>query len=85
MPIVKFYASLRRLAGAKEKVVPGGDLRAVLEMLAADIPAFRPYFDGARVRAIITLNGHTLNPDTALQTSVSEQDQIAIFPPIAGG
>jgi molybdopterin synthase sulfur carrier subunit len=85
MPVVKFYANLRRLTGAKEKVVPGGDLRAILGTLAADIPALRPYFDGDRVRVIITLNGHTLNPDTALETSVSEQDQIAIFPPIAGG
>jgi len=85
MPVVKFFASLRRLTGAKEKVVPGGDLRAVLETLTADIPTLRPYFDGDRIRAIITLNGHTLDPNTALQTSVSEQDQIAIFPPIAGG
>jgi molybdopterin converting factor small subunit len=85
MPVVKFYASLRRVTGAKEKVVPGGDLRAVLETLAADIPALRPYFEGNRVQVIITVNGQTLDPNTALETSVSEQDQIAIFPPIAGG
>jgi molybdopterin converting factor small subunit len=41
--------------------------------------------DGDRIRAIITLNGHTLDLQTALETPVSEQDQIAIFPPISGG
>jgi molybdopterin converting factor small subunit len=38
-----------------------------------------------RPRVIITINGQTLDPETSLESPVSEQDQIAIFPPVAGG
>jgi molybdopterin synthase sulfur carrier subunit len=86
MPVVKFYASFRKLTGTKEKVVPGATIRAVLEMLASNFPDLRNLIDdGDRIRAIITLNGHTLDPLTAFDTPVSEKDQIAIFPPISGG
>ena len=88
MPLVKFYANLRKLASVKEKVVPGNSIRAVLETLADDFPGLRPFFfDGNRiqVRVIITLNGQTLDPETVPDIPVSEQDQIAIFPPISGG
>jgi molybdopterin synthase sulfur carrier subunit len=86
MPVVKFYANLRRITGAKEKVVPGTSLQAILEALTCDFPDLQAYLlDGDRIRAIITLNGHTLDLQTALETPVSELDQIAIFPPISGG
>jgi len=86
MPLVKFYASLRRITGAKEKVVHGTSLQAILETLTGDFPDMQAYLlDGDRIRVIITINGHTLDPNTALETLVSEQDQIAIFPPISGG
>ena len=86
MPLVKFYASLRRMIGAKEKTVPGTSLRGILETLGRDFPDLKPHIvDGDRIRVIITINGHTLDPNSALETPVSEQDQIAIFPPISGG
>jgi molybdopterin synthase sulfur carrier subunit len=86
MPVVKFYASFRKLIGIKEKVVPGATIRVVLETLAGNFPDLKNLIDdGDRIRAILTLNGHTLDPLTAFDTAVSEKDQIAIFPPISGG
>ena len=86
MPVVKFYAGLRKVAGVKEMTVPGRNIRLVLETLAIEIPGMRAFFpDGERARVIISLNGHTLDLQTALDIPVSEQDEIAIFPPIAGG
>ena len=38
----------------------------------------RPHF-------IITLNGHHIQLAKGLETPIAENDQIAIFPPIAGG
>jgi molybdopterin converting factor small subunit len=38
-----------------------------------------------RSQMVITVNGQSLQPEISLKTTVSEQDQIAIFPPIAGG
>jgi MoaD family protein len=88
MPVVKFYAHLRKLAGAKEKMIAGNSIREVVENLVDGFPELRPFFhkdNEAYIRAIITLNGHTLERETALDVPVTEQDQIAIFPPISGG
>ncbi len=86
MPVVKFYASFRKLTGIQEKVIPGANIRAVLETLVGSFPDLKNLIDdGDRISAILTLNGHTLDPLSAFDTPVSEKDQIAIFPPIAGG
>jgi len=85
MPVVKLYAGLRKLAGRKEISITGATLAATLNELAHQNPplgeavlanhALRPHI-------VITLNGlHVAD----LNTSVSDQDVVAIFPPIAGG
>jgi len=96
MPTIKLYANLRNIAGTKELSVtpPSGMLRSaargaslggVLNELMKQIPALdgvilengqiRPHF-------VITINGHNA---IELDAPVTEQDLIAIFPPIAGG
>jgi molybdopterin synthase sulfur carrier subunit len=86
MPTVKLFASLRRIAGIKEKTVPGGTLRAVLDALTQSHPQLRPVLGaGDRIMVIVTLNGQTLPAGNMLDTRLAEEDQIAIFPPIAGG
>jgi MoaD family protein len=88
MPAVKFYANLRTLVGAKEKIVPGANLRVLLENLAGEYQSLQPYLldsESVRLRAIVTINGQTINPDNGLDIPLAEQDQIAIFPPISGG
>lgn len=85
MPTVKIFASLRKIAGTKELSAAGTTVGDVLSGLRKHNPllvetiledgTLRPHF-------VITINGHNV---LDLNTSVSEQDVIAIFPPIAGG
>ncbi len=85
MPVVKLFASLRKAAGTKELSIPGTSLRSVLSELTRQNPALDGVIlDGGQVRPhfVITVNGHNA---TDLEAPVTEQDVIAIFPPIAGG
>ena len=86
MPLVKFYASLRRLTGLKEKTIPAHSLRQALEALEREFPPLGVYLHGSeRGHLIITINGHPLDPAAGLDIPLAEADQIAIFPPISGG
>ena len=96
MPIIKLYANLRGLAGTKElSITPpsgmprsasrGASLGGVLNELIKRIPALDGVIleDGQiRPHFVITINGLNV---ADLNTTVTEQDIIAIFPPIAGG
>lgn len=85
MPTVKIFANLRKIAGTKELSAAGTTVRDVLSGLRKQNPllvetiledgTLRPHF-------VITINGHNA---LDLNTPVTEQDVIAIFPPIAGG
>jgi molybdopterin synthase sulfur carrier subunit len=85
MPTIKLFANLRNIAGTKELSTTGTSLGQALSELVKQCPALdgvilengqiRPHF-------VITING--LNA-IDLDVSVTEQDMIAIFPPIAGG
>lgn len=88
MPIVNLYANLRTIAGKKEMSLPARSIQEVLERLMEEYPGVQSFLlDGEKLRPrlIITLNGQILNPETCLKAAVSEQDQIGIFPPVAGG
>ena len=85
MPVVKLFANLRKIAGAKEVSITGATLEVVLNELIEQKPAL----DGVilenghiRPHVVITVNGHNA---PSLNVSIKEQDKIAIFPPIAGG
>jgi MoaD family protein len=85
MPTVKLYANLRKLAGTKELSMSGTNVKAVLNELIWQSPALEgAIFQNGKLRphVVVTVNGHNV---TDLDASVSEQDVIAIFPPIAGG
>jgi len=85
MPTVKLYASLRKVAGTKELSVTGSTLGMVLNELVKQNPALNGVIleDGEiRPHYVITINGLNANE---LDVTVSEQDVVAIFPPIAGG
>ena len=88
MPQIKLYANLRTITGNKELSLPGLNIQEVLEKLIQDYPGLQQFLleqGKLRPRVIITHNGQTLAPEISLQTPVSEQDQIAIFPPVSGG
>jgi len=85
MPLIKLYANLRKLAGTKELSIPGATVRAVVSELVRQNPPVGEIVaqDGElRTHIVVTLNGHHVND---LEAPVTEQDILAIFPPIAGG
>ncbi len=88
MPIVSLYAGLRAAAGVRQTRVEGGQLRAILQALIAAHPALGgAILDGNRLQphVIVTVNGNPVSPEQGLDIPIGPDDQIAIFPPIAGG
>ncbi len=85
MPVVKLYANLRKLAGTKELSITGTTVGAVVNELVSQKPPIGDVvLEHGKLRQyiVVTLNGHNI---TDLETPVTEQDTVAIFPPIAGG
>ncbi len=85
MPTVKLFASLRKDAGTKETLIPGTRVGSVITELTQQYPALADkLLDAGQVRphVVITINGH---PTTDMDAPLTEQDLVAIFPPIAGG
>ena len=85
MPAVKLYANLRNLAGKKELSIRGATIGAVVNELIRQKPPIGEIVlqnGGLAPHIVLTLNGHNI---TDFETPVTEQDIVAIFPPIAGG
>lgn len=88
MPVVNLYAGLRQAAGQRQVQVQGGTVRAALADLCAQHPALlERLFAGAEIRplVVISLNGQHIDHLDGLETPAGEEDQIAVFPPVAGG
>jgi len=88
MPLIKFYANLRTITGKKEITLLGSTLQQVLGTLIREYPGLQRFLleDGQlRAHVIIAVNGQIMDKESCLQVPVSEQDRIAIFPPMAGG
>ncbi len=85
MPTIKLFANLRSIAGTKELSIVGTSLKEILNELVKEVPALDGVIleDGQiRPHFVITINGYNV---AELDVTVTEQDLIAIFPPIAGG
>lgn len=85
MPTIKLFANLRKIAGTKELSIAGTSLGGILNELVKEVPALDGVIlENGQIRShfVITING--LNA-AKLDLTVTEQDLIAIFPPIAGG
>jgi len=85
LPKIKLFANLRNIAETKELSIAGSSLLGVLNEIEKQVPALDGVIleDGQiRPHFVITINGHNA---AELDVTVTEQDLIAIFPPIAGG
>ena len=88
MATVKLFGNLRKQVDGSTLLVSGSSVRAVIDELCQEHQSLcdtlladgliRPHFK-------VTLNGHDIALAHGLDTAVCEDDQIAIFPPIAGG
>jgi MoaD family protein len=91
--IVRFYANLRRLVGAREAEFSHPDcstLRQLVEAIISRYPGLRTeLFDSdgnLRKHIHIYVNGSDSTfLDGALDTNLALDDTISIFPPIGGG
>lgn len=90
--IVKFFATLRPVVGAKEaevEVEAGDTVRNVLEKLIAAYPGLgeRILDDDANLRSSINVlvNGRSVRFLDGLNTIIRDGDRLALFPPIGGG
>jgi molybdopterin synthase sulfur carrier subunit len=89
---VKLFGNLRGLAGLASgqttTSATGGTAGEVLLDLCARHPALREaIFDGRSLAPYVRVmvNGQDIELADGLDTTVAEGDQLAIFPPIAGG
>ncbi len=85
MTSVKLFANLRKIAGTKEVILAGSNVRIIIANLVLEVPALAGHlYEDGKIRPyiIITINGH---PTADLDAPVTDQDLVAIFPPITGG
>lgn len=88
MPTVKLFGGLRRHAGCVAVAIDGDTVRAALAALCAENTKLRSaIWDGDKVHAHVRVmvGGHDIELGQGLDTPVTSDDEIAVFPPIAGG
>jgi len=85
---IKLFGGLRQQAGSAELEGAGATIREALEAICADNEALcTAIFNGQVLQphVRVMVNGRDCELSQGLETPVSANDQIAIFPPIAGG
>jgi molybdopterin synthase sulfur carrier subunit len=89
---IRLYATLRQTVGQRDVDIPveaGDTVRTVLERLLSRYPDLRPRIldeAGEPQRAVnLFLNGRMIDYLDNLNTPVQDGDELAIFPPVAGG
>lgn len=89
MATVKLFGNLREYTAANViEDMQGETIRRVLTALCADNTPLQDAIldgDGLQPFVRIMVNGHDCELAQGLETPVTTTDQIAIFPPIAGG
>ncbi len=88
MAIVKLFGGLRRHVQTPELEVQGVTVREVLTALCAGNEGLRAaIFDGQVLHPYVRvmIAGRDIELDQGLDTPLAENDQLAVFPPIAGG
>ena len=83
MPRVKFFATLREITGKREENVRGSTVGEVMEFLYEKYgERFRKELEK---KSMILVNGRNIEHLKGLETEVSEEDTVSVFPPAGGG
>ena len=88
MARVRLFGILRRYVAAPLHEAQGATVRDVLESLCAENAQLQAaIFDGATLRqhVHVMINGRDVELVQGLLTPLAPDDEMAIFPPIAGG
>jgi sulfur-carrier protein len=88
MSLISLFGNLRRLAGAPQAQASGATVRQAIEAMCVGNAALREailHHDTLRAHVRVMVNGYDIELAQGLDTAVKADDQIAIFPPIAGG
>lgn len=88
MPKVKLYGIFRKNTTVPKLNIEGGTVRVVLTTLCKENPLLcEALFDegGIRSHVRVVVNGRDMELLQGMETLLQDGDQIAIFPPIAGG
>jgi len=85
---VMLFANLREIANTGKVEMEGETIRDVLEKLCSRFEELgNMIFEGSNLRPYINIfiNGKDIHEGEGLNTSLHEDDEIAIFPPVSGG
>ena len=85
---VRLFANLREIVAKPLLVFEARTIREVLTTLRSEHPALQPLLcEDGEVRPYITIliNGKNIRDMEALATTLSDGDEVAIFPPVSGG
>jgi molybdopterin synthase sulfur carrier subunit len=85
---VKLFANFREFTGTKELELDTGTVSDVIIKLNEKFPGFEKIiFEGEKLKPYVNvfLNGKNVLDLDGLETELLTNDEIAIFPPVAGG
>ncbi|MFO7681317.1 MAG: ubiquitin-like small modifier protein 1 [Chloroflexota bacterium] len=86
--LIKLFGGLRQKAGGAEVDGSGATIREALANLCRENETLRQAIfagDTLQPHVRVMLNGRDCELLQGLETAVTDQDHIAVFPPIAGG
>ncbi len=82
MPTVKFYATLRQAAGAREARVSAATVKELLDRLSTD---YEGKLDKYLKISTVLVNGRNVAQMKGKRTKLKQDDVVSIFPPLGGG
>ena len=82
MPTVKFFATLRQVAGAREAQVEAGNVKELLARLSAD---YEGKMDRYLKISTVLVNGKNVIHMKGTRTKLKSDDVVSIYPPMGGG
>jgi MoaD family protein len=88
MVVMRFFADLRERARTKEARIEARNVRELLETLFfTHREVYDAVVDGSEPRRYVRifLNGRDITFLEGLETPLGPHDEVALFPPVAGG
>lgn len=82
MPTVRFFATLRQVAGTREDVIEAGTVKELLDILSE---RYEGRMDRYLKISTVLVNGKNVIHLKGRKTKLLPDDEVSIFPPMGGG